>query len=82
MPNINELTQLFAQRGDLGHVALFLWAGSASALVIVLLRALSAAICRFDDFVRELALFNDRTRHRNGGTTDGNPAQGDAPDPR
>ncbi len=53
-----DLTAVFAERGDLAHLALFLWAMSASALLLFTLRELTAAIRRFDDFVRELARFN------------------------
>ena len=53
-----DLTQVFAERGDLAHLALFLWAASASALLILVLREYAAAMRRFDDFVRELARFN------------------------
>jgi hypothetical protein len=53
-----DLTRVFAERGDLAHLALFLWAASASALLIFTLRELAAAMRRFDDFVRELARFN------------------------
>lgn len=53
-----DLTRIFAERGDLAHLALFLWAMSASALLIVTLREYAAAMRRFDDFVRELARFN------------------------
>ena len=61
---MTELIAIFAGRGDLAHLALFLWAASATALVYAMLRALSAAMARFDDFVRELARFNDRTGGR------------------
>lgn len=47
-------------RGDLGHLALLLWACGASALALLVLRELVAANRRFDDFVRELARFNAR----------------------
>jgi hypothetical protein len=53
-----DLTRIFAERGDLAHLALFLWAMSASALLVVTLREYTAAMRRFDDFVRELARFN------------------------
>jgi hypothetical protein len=56
---MNELIATFAERGDLAHLALFLWAGSASALAMFALREVAAASRRFDDFVRELARFND-----------------------
>jgi hypothetical protein len=57
-PFMPDLTRIFAERGDLAHLALFLWAMSASALVILVLREYAAAMRRFDDFVRELARFN------------------------
>ena len=57
---MNDLIQIFAERGDLAHLALFLWAGSATVLLYLLLRALSATIGRLDDFVREIARFNER----------------------
>ena len=59
MAVMNELIRTFSERGDLAHVALFLWASSASALAWFALRELAAAVRRFDDFVRELARFND-----------------------
>jgi hypothetical protein len=55
-----DLAQTFAERGDLAHLALFLWASSASALAVFALRELTASMRRFDDFVRELARFNKR----------------------
>jgi hypothetical protein len=54
-----DLVKIFAERGDLAHLALFLWASSASALAWFALRELTAASRRFDDFVRELARFNE-----------------------
>lgn len=56
---MDDLVRTFAERGDLAHLALFLWASSASALAFYALRELAAAARRFDDFVRELARFND-----------------------
>lgn len=50
---------IFTERGDLAHLALLLWAMSASALTWFALRELTAASRRFDDFVRELARFNE-----------------------
>ena len=57
---MSELIDTFIARGDLAHLALFLWAASASALLIFALRELAAAMRRFDDFVRELSRFNRR----------------------
>ena len=55
-----EITTAILQRGDLAHLALFLWASGASALLLSTLRELAAANRRFDAFVRELAHFNRR----------------------
>jgi hypothetical protein len=57
---VDELIRTFSERGDLAHLALFLWAAAASALALFALRELAAAVRRFDDFVRELSRFNDR----------------------
>jgi hypothetical protein len=61
---MDELVKTFTERGDLAHLALFLWASSATALLVAALRALAGALRRFDDFVYELARFNDRFRGR------------------
>lgn len=63
---MNELVTTFAERGDLAHLALFLWASAATALAWFALRELAAASRRFDDFVRELARFNDTFRSSGG----------------
>jgi hypothetical protein len=55
---MTDIAQTFASRGDLAHLALFLWASTASALAWFALRELAAFARRFDDFVRELARFN------------------------
>jgi hypothetical protein len=57
---MNAVTDAFLARGDLAHLALFLWASGASALVLHLARELAAANRRFDAFVRELHRFNTR----------------------
>jgi hypothetical protein len=56
----DRITDAVLERGDLAHLALFLWASGASGFALMTLRALSAANRRFDVFVRELALFNRR----------------------
>lgn len=56
---MRDLIQTFATRGDLAHLALLAWALWATALAWFALRELAAASRRFDDFVRELARFND-----------------------
>ena len=57
---MSDLTNVFAERGDLAHLALFLWAATATTLLVFALRELAAAMRRFDDFVRELARFNKK----------------------
>jgi hypothetical protein len=57
---MDDLVRIFAARGDLAHLALLLWALAASALAWFALRELTASMRRFDDFVRELARFNNR----------------------
>src|SRR5215208_1247773 len=58
--NLDAVTDTIIARGDLAHLALFLWACGASALVVTVLRDLARSNQRFDDFVRELARFNRR----------------------
>jgi hypothetical protein len=48
----------FMEKGDLAHLALFLWASGATGLLALVLRELACANRRFDAFVRELARFN------------------------
>ena len=55
---MDSILRIFTERGDLAHLALFLWASSVSALLWRALKELVAANKRFDDFVRELARFN------------------------
>ena len=57
---MDDLIRTFAARGDLAHLALFLWAAAASALSAFALRELAASMRRFDEFVRELTRFNER----------------------
>ena len=57
---MTDLIRTVTERGDLAHLALFLWASGASCASWFALRELAAASRRFDDFVRELARFNRR----------------------
>jgi hypothetical protein len=57
---VNDVTASIIERGDLAHLALFLWASGSSALLVFALREVVAANRRFDLFVRELARFNRR----------------------
>jgi hypothetical protein len=64
---MDDLIRTFSERGDLAHLALFLWAATATALALFSLRELAAAARRFDDFVRELERFNEKFRRRSSG---------------
>lgn len=55
---MDELTKVVAQRGDLAHIVLFLWASGASALLFWTLKELAAANRRFNEFVTEIANLN------------------------
>jgi hypothetical protein len=61
---MNDITQSIIARGDLAHLALFLWASGASGLLLFSLRESAAANRRFDEFVRELSNFNRRFGER------------------
>jgi hypothetical protein len=61
---MDEVTKTVVERGDLAHLALFLWAGGASALLIWALKELAAANKRFDEFVREIAHLNQLFKRR------------------
>lgn len=55
---MDELTETIITRGDLAHLALFLWASGASAVLVWALREMAAANRRFEDFVKEIASLN------------------------
>jgi hypothetical protein len=55
---MNILIDIFGARGDLAHLALFLWAAAASTALAWSARENASANRRFDAFVRELARFN------------------------
>lgn len=61
---MEEVTRSVVERGDLAHLALFLWAGGASGAVVYLLRELSAANRRFNTFVTEIAHLNRLFKER------------------
>lgn len=64
---MDQAVREFAARGDLAHLALFLWASGASALLIWSLRELVRSNRRFNDFVTELSRINqvmDQRRRR------------------
>ncbi len=55
---IESIAALFFEKGDIGHVALFLWAACASALSLIQLRVLSVTAARFEAFVLAIARLN------------------------
>lgn len=55
---MDTLIRIFAERGDLAHLALLAWALGASLAFWHTLAELGRATRRFDDFIRELARFN------------------------
>ena len=55
---MDELTKTIASRGDLAHLALFLWASGASALLVWSLREMAKVNQHFNDFVQEIANLN------------------------
>lgn len=57
---LDPIVTAFVERADVGHLGLLLWTVTASAAAWFVMRELSAANRRFDDFVRELNRFNAR----------------------
>lgn len=55
---MDAVTDSIIQRGDLAHLALFLWASGASGLLFWTLKELAASNRRFNDFVSEIARLN------------------------
>ncbi|HWA42166.1 MAG TPA: hypothetical protein VHA10_03080 [Hypericibacter adhaerens] len=62
--DMDEITKTVIARGDLAHLALFLWASGASGLLVWALRELSAANRRFEDFVKEISALNQLFKRR------------------
>ncbi|MCX7899245.1 MAG: hypothetical protein N2444_04040 [Methylocystis sp.] len=57
---MTDILDAVLQRGDLAHLALFLWACAATMQAHFALRELGEATKRLDAFVRELSRFNRR----------------------
>jgi hypothetical protein len=55
---MDPVIDLIARRGDLAHVALALWASSATGLLVFALKEWVAAAKRFDAFINEIARLN------------------------
>jgi hypothetical protein len=49
-----EVTKAFVAKGDLAHLALFLWATGASLLLWISIRELAGSNRRFNDLVADL----------------------------
>jgi hypothetical protein len=57
---MTDIVNSILERGDLAHLALFLWACAATMQAYLALRELGEGARRLDAFVRELARFNRR----------------------
>ena len=55
---MTDLTKTIVERGDLAHLALFLWASGASGLLVWSLKEMARVNQHFNDFVREIAALN------------------------
>lgn len=55
---MDPVTQSVLERGDLAHLALFLWASVASSLLAWTMRELARSNRRFSDFVTAVAKLN------------------------
>lgn len=73
---LEDVARSVLDRGDLAHLALFLWAATASFLTLLLLKELAISNQRFSDFVAELSDLNQRlNRLRSGVSVSGEPIQ-------
>ncbi|NGP18685.1 hypothetical protein [Devosia aurantiaca] len=59
---MTDLTKTIIERGDLAHLALFMWASGASALLVWSLKEMAQVNRHFNDFVREIAALNQLFR--------------------
>ncbi|WMT91175.1 hypothetical protein [Pelagibacterium sp. H642] len=55
---MDEIISTVLAKGDLAHLALFMWASGASTAALLLLRELAAANKRYNAFVTEIAHLN------------------------
>lgn len=55
---MDPVTQSFVTRGDLAHLALFLWASASSSLLAWTMRELARSNRRFSEFVNAIAKLN------------------------
>ena len=71
---VERLAALLSERGDMGHVALFLWAMAASVLALILVRDLTRTAARFEHFVLAIAKLNAMIAADRAGVDDRDPA--------
>jgi hypothetical protein len=57
LSDITTVARVFIARGDLTHLALFLWASTVTLLLVIALRELGAANRRVNDFIELLTRF-------------------------
>ena len=55
---MDAVTASIVERGDLAHLALFLWASASSGMLAWTLRELGRSNRRFTDFVNAIAKIN------------------------
>jgi hypothetical protein len=55
---MDPVTESVMERGDLAHLALFLWASASSGLLVWTMRELARSNRRFSDFVSAIARIN------------------------
>ncbi|MEO1142605.1 MAG: hypothetical protein AAFW66_09710 [Pseudomonadota bacterium] len=61
---MEPVTTSFIERGDLAHLALFLWASGATTLLVWTLKELAASNRRFNDFVQQIHQLNQFFKER------------------
>jgi hypothetical protein len=55
---MDPLTESVVERGDLAHLALFLWASATSGMLVWTMRELAKSNRRFSDLVNAIAKIN------------------------
>ncbi|MEP2943591.1 MAG: hypothetical protein ABJL18_00305 [Hyphomicrobiales bacterium] len=61
---IEPVTKSVIERGDLAHLALFLWASGSTGLLMWTLKELAASNRRFNDFVQQIHKLNQFFKER------------------
>ncbi|MBA4784093.1 MAG: hypothetical protein H2045_12850 [Rhizobiales bacterium] len=61
---MEQITKSVIDRGDLAHLALFLWASGATGLLVWTLKELAASNRRFNDFVQQIHRVNQFFKER------------------